>query len=114
MSLSQCLQTLLLTFHVNELGPPMYRVSEGIRSTHGQDGAVVLDIREGRFLRLNRSGSMIFQLIERAQTQSQIVATLVQECGVCWEVAQADVIKFLRSLEQLGLIYQPPAECGHA
>lgn len=88
----------------------MYKVSEGIRSTHGQDGAVVLDLREGRFLRLNQTGSKILQLIERAHTQSQIVSTLSQEFGSCWEVAQADVIKFLRSLEQLGLIYQPSAE----
>ena len=70
----------------------------------------MLDIREGRFLRLNQTGSKILQLIERAQTQSQIVSTLSQEFGIRWEVARADVIKFLRSLEQLGLIYQPSAE----
>src|SRR5258707_116519 len=36
-----------------EWGEPMYRVSDGVRSTHGQDGAIVLDVQQGQMFNLN-------------------------------------------------------------
>ena len=42
----------------------MYTVSEAIRSTHGEDGAIVLDIRQGQMFNLNFVGSRILELLE--------------------------------------------------
>ena len=51
----------------------MYRVAEGIRSTHGQDGAIVFDIRQGQMFNLNFVGSVILELVETGATASAIV-----------------------------------------
>jgi hypothetical protein len=42
----------------------MYRVSDSVRSTHGQDGAIVLDIRQGQMFNLNFVGSRILELLK--------------------------------------------------
>ena len=34
----------------------MYKLSSTVRTTHGQDGAVVLDIRKGQMFNLNETG----------------------------------------------------------
>ena len=39
----------------------MFRLSEQVRSTHNQDGAVVLDILHGQMFRLNLVGSRMLE-----------------------------------------------------
>jgi hypothetical protein len=75
-----------------------------VRSNHGQDGAVVLDIQQGRVLRLNRTGSFIFEHVERGETESQIIEGFSQYFCVSHDVAQTDVGEFLKSIEQEGLV----------
>jgi PqqD family protein of HPr-rel-A system len=88
----------------------MYKVSEVVRSTHGQDGGVVFDIRSGRILRLNPVGSVIFQRLERGQAESQIVEEISHDFNICQTAVQKDISEFLQSLEQLGLVYRN--SCG--
>ena len=102
--MSQCGQTLLLTLHGDEVGPPMYKVSEGIRSTHGQDGAIVLDIRQGRMFNLNFVGSRILELLETGATESAIVDEICQNFAVVREAAELDVREFVESLKQHHLV----------
>jgi hypothetical protein len=83
----------------------MYRISETVRATHGQDGAVVLDIRQGRVVRLNVTGSFIFQCLQRGETESQIADGISQRFCISRDVAQADVGEFLNSMEQEGLVH---------
>lgn len=87
------------------LEKPMYKISDAVRSAHGQDGAVLFDLRTGRMLRLNSVGSMIFQRLEEGRAQSQIVEEISRDFNVCPTTVQKDVIEFLRSLEQLKLIH---------
>ena len=42
----------------------MFRLSEQVRSTHNQDGAVVLDILHGQMFRLNLVGSRMLELLK--------------------------------------------------
>lgn len=104
MSVSKCVQTLLLTFHANEVGPPMYRVSESVRSTHGQDGAIVLDIRQGQMFNLNVVGSRILELLETGATESTIVDEISQKFEVTRDDAESDVREFIKSLRQHHLL----------
>ena len=83
----------------------MYTVSKTVRTTHGQDGAVVLDIQQGRMLRLNVTGSFIFEHLERGESESQIIEGLSQRFCISRDVAQADVGDFLKSIEQEGLVH---------
>jgi Coenzyme PQQ synthesis protein D (PqqD) len=104
MSVSQYVQILPLTFHGNELGPPMFRVSESVRSTHGQDGAVVLDIRQGQMFNLNFVGSRILELLQAGSAQLQIVDEIVREFGVGRDRAEHDVQEFLQTLKKNRLV----------
>lgn len=102
--MSECAQTLRLTLHADEVGPPMYKVSEGIRSTHGQDGAIVLDIRQGQTFNLNLVGSRILKLLNERYAEQEIVDEIVQEFGVALQIAKNDVQEFLDTLKKHSLI----------
>lgn len=82
----------------------MYKVSEGIRSTHGQDGAIVLDIRQGQMFNLNFVGSRILELLETGATESAIVDEISQNFAVERDVAERDVREFVESLRQHHLL----------
>lgn len=82
----------------------MYRVSQSIRSTHGQDGAIVLDIRQGQMFNLNLVGSRILELLEIGATESAIVDEISQKFEVNRDVAESDVREFLESLTRHHLL----------
>jgi Coenzyme PQQ synthesis protein D (PqqD) len=88
----------------------MYRVSARVRSTRNQDGAIVLDIPHGRILRLNTTASLIFESLQQARTESQIIDALVREFNISQEIAQTDVRQFLESLDQHGLVSYDASE----
>ena len=82
----------------------MYRVSESVRSTHGQDGAVVLDIRQGQMFNLNFVGSRILELLKTGATEPAIVDEISQKFEVSRDVAERDVREFIASLKQHHLL----------
>jgi hypothetical protein len=86
------------------MGLPMYKVSEGIRSTHGQDGAIVLDIRQGQMFNLNFVGSRVLELLETGATESAIVDEISSKFEVSREIAESDVQEFIESLKQHHLL----------
>jgi len=82
----------------------MYRVAESARSTHGQDGAVVLDIRQGQMFNLNLVGSRILELLQAGTDEPAIVDEISQKFTVSRDVAQRDVREFIESLKQHHLL----------
>jgi len=82
----------------------MYRVAEGVRSTHGQDGAIVLDIRQGQMFNLNLVASRILQLLERGSAEPEIVEEIIREFGVSRHLAENDVQEFLQTLRKYQLL----------
>lgn len=82
----------------------MYRVSDTVRSTHGQDGAIVLDIRQGQMFNLNFVGSRILQLLNKGSAQPEIVDEIVREFGVSRHLAENDLQQFLETLEKYRLV----------
>ena len=82
----------------------MYRVSDTVRSTHNQDGAVVLDIRQGQIFNVNFVGSRILELLKSGSTESAIVDQISREFGVSRDLAESDVREFLQSLKQSHLV----------
>jgi hypothetical protein len=99
--------------HADEVGLPMYKVSEGIRSTHGQDGAIVLDIRQGQMFNLNFVGSRILELLETGATESAIVDEISQKFEVSRDIAESDVREFMESLKQHHLLEDPGTNGQH-
>jgi hypothetical protein len=82
----------------------MYRVSEGVRSTHGQDGAIVLDVQQGQMFNLNRVGSRILELLESGSAESGIVNVISHEFNNSREVVEKDVHEFIESLRKHKLV----------
>ena len=87
----------------------MYRVSESVRSTHGQDGAIVLDIRQGQMFNLNFVGSRILELLKNGSTESAIVDEISREFGVSRDLAENDVREFLQNLKKRHLVEEHEA-----
>jgi Coenzyme PQQ synthesis protein D (PqqD) len=87
-----------------EWGGHMYRVSESIRSTHGQDGAIVLDVEQGQMFSLNLVGSKILEFLESGSDESQIVNAISCTFSASPEVVANDVREFIESLKQRKLI----------
>jgi coenzyme PQQ synthesis protein D (PqqD) len=87
-----------------EWGEPMYRVSEGVRSTHGQDGAIVLDVQQGQMFNLNCVGSRILELLEGGSEEDDIVNVISHEFNTGREVVENDVREFIEALRKNKLI----------
>ena len=82
----------------------MYRVSNTVRTTHNQDGAIVLDVRQGQMFNVNFVGSRILELLKSGSTESSIVDEIGREFGVRRELAENDVREFLQSLKTCQLV----------
>jgi hypothetical protein len=82
----------------------VYRVSEGVRSTHGQDGAIVLDVQQGQMFNMNRVGSRILELLERGSAEPDIVKVISHEFNVNSEVVEDDVRDFIEALRKHKLL----------
>jgi hypothetical protein len=84
----------------------MYWISEGVRSTHGQDGAIVLDVQQGQMFNLNQVGSRILELLESGSAESVIVNVISHEFNNSREVVEKDVHEFIESLRKHKLVLE--------
>ncbi len=85
-------------------GERMFRLPDTIRSTHNQDGGIVLDIQQGQMFSLNFVGSRIVELLKSGSTESAIVADISREFDVTRDLAETDVREFIQRLRKHGLI----------
>jgi hypothetical protein len=99
--MSKCVQN---TPPATKLGFPMYRVSNSLRSTHGRDGAVVLDVCQGQMFNLNLVGSRILELLMTGATESAIVGEISREFEVSKEIAERDAREFIGALKHHRLL----------
>jgi hypothetical protein len=86
----------------------MFRLSDEVRSTHNQDGAVVLDILHGQMFRLNLVGSRILELMKQGHTEREITEQISKEFSVGREVVSLDLREFLAHLEKHHLLELNP------
>jgi hypothetical protein len=86
------------------------KLSEHARSTHNQDGAVVLDIRHGQMFRLNLVGSRTLELLQSGLTESQIANVVSREFSAERNAVARDIEKFLVHLRRHHLIEFREAE----
>jgi hypothetical protein len=80
------------------------KLSAQVRSTHNQDGAVILDILHGHMFRANVVGSRILELLRERLTEAQIADELSSEFGVPRENMAKDLREFLTHLEKHHLL----------
>ena|SRR5712664_989747 len=80
------------------------KISEYVRTTITQDGAVLMNIKGGHMVTLNPIGSIIWQQLSDGRSPERIAAHLASEFGISGEQASADVSEFLEQLEGQHLI----------
>jgi hypothetical protein len=78
----------------------MLKISEAIRSTSNQDGTILLDIRHGRILGLNRVGSAVFRMLERGLDPAEITREISRDFPANAEQVRTDVLAFIESLKE--------------
>jgi hypothetical protein len=84
------------------------KLDEEVRSTHNQDGAVVLDIRHGQMFRLNLVGSRMLELLKQGRSEAQIAQEVSREFGAPREIIESDLAEFLGHLEKHRLLTRRP------
>ena len=82
----------------------MMRISEKIRTSFNQDGAVLMDIQGGSMLTLNPIGSIIWQQLSDGRSPEQIAEHLALEFGISREQTLTDVNEFVEQLQAQHLI----------
>jgi predicted DNA-binding transcriptional regulator len=82
----------------------MIKISENVRTSHGQDGAVLLDVSQGKIYGLNPVASRIFRLLAEGLDQKQIQTEISREFTIDLETVRKDVTSFLAQLAKHRLI----------
>jgi hypothetical protein len=82
----------------------MHKVSDGVRSTHSQDGGVVLDIQRGQMFNLNLVGSRILELLKSGANEADITQAISVEFDVSRQLVETDVREFIVAMEKHGLV----------
>jgi hypothetical protein len=82
----------------------MFTISGAIRSASTPDGAVLLDVRQGRILSLNSMGSRVFEMLRGGLDENQIAGEISKDFGVDADYARTDVLDFIRTLQEHNVI----------
>lgn len=80
------------------------RTVDSVRETINQDGAVLLDIKQGLCFSMNLMGSKIWEMLKKEYSPDAIARALEAEFQVPRAQIEADVAVFLQELRKSKLI----------
>jgi hypothetical protein len=83
--------------------------SDSVRLVHNQDGAVLLDIRQGLCMSMTFIGVKIWDLLKLRCSVEYITEVLVAEFSVPKQQVHEDVVAFVGDLRQKGLLLSSKA-----
>ena len=81
-----------------------FRVPDHVRAVTDADGAILLDVRQGKYFSLNGIALDIWQHIEAGRTLDEIEAHLAATYEAPAEVLRADLLEFVARLQQGRLV----------
>jgi len=82
----------------------LIKTADSVRETVNQDGAVLLDIRQGLCFSMNPVGAKIWEMLKNECPPDQIAAALEQEFHVPRVEIEQDIAEFLEHLKRRNLI----------
>ena len=82
----------------------MLKISAAIRSASTPDGAVLLDVQQGRILSLNSMGSRVFEMLRGGLDENQIADEIGRDFGVDADYARIDILDFIRTLQEQNVL----------
>jgi Coenzyme PQQ synthesis protein D (PqqD) len=89
---------------IGKPGPLFVKISAQVRSTHNQDGAVVLDILHGQMFRLNLVGSRMLELLKQGHSEARIAEEISREFCARRDIVETDLREFLVHLQKHHLL----------
>lgn len=75
-----------------------------LRTIANQDGAAVLDTKQGSISTMNTSGAYVWQGLGRGDSLETIIANLSRETGEQQEIVERDVKNFVETLRAQKLL----------
>lgn len=84
--------------------PRTIHVQGHVRSVMDPDGAVILDLLQGRYYSLNGVGAAIWSQIESGRSLPEIETHIKDSFGATDDVVRADVAAFLDDLQRKKLV----------
>ncbi len=78
-----------------------------LRSVVNQDGAAILDVRQGTLTTLNTTGAYVWEALEQGKSFDFIVANLAQQTGQDVATIEQDVREFMEILKTRQLLTDP-------
>src|ERR1051325_2485810 len=87
----------------------IWTLSPHVRSTHSDDGAVLLDIKGGMCYSLNVVGARAWAALESSKwgmRLEKIVQALKPQFSVSVQELESDVVEYLQKLETIGLVHK--------
>lgn len=82
------------------------QASASVRTADTQDGAVLLDVKQGLCFNLNPVGALIWKHICEGREPRQIAEHLVQAFNISHDQATSDVHEFLEDLKHKQLVHE--------
>ena len=76
--------------------------SDGLVTEQLEGGTVMLDPESDRYLRLNQTGSVIWDALAEPATVAELGQALSERSGISRERAEADAAKFIEGLIEVG------------
>jgi hypothetical protein len=80
------------------------QLSKFVKATETQDGAVLLDIRQGLCFSVNPVGALIWRQLRDGASPIAIAQHLANVCSISCQQAEVDVQEFVEQLKQRQLL----------
>lgn len=80
------------------------RTAKSVRETINQDGAVLLDIKQGVCFSMNPVGARIWEMLKKEYSVDQIAASLESEFSVPRSQIEVDICEFIENLVSRKLV----------
>jgi hypothetical protein len=77
-----------------------------VRSVFSQDGAVLMEIKQGMMYTSNPVGGRILKLLSQGVPAESVVETISRECSTPQETVRRDLERFVEQLRSYGLVEQ--------
>lgn len=82
----------------------MLHLSEHVRTTINEEGGVLLDVAQGKILRLNRAGASLLKLLSEGNDEETLASEFSRIFEISLSHARSDVSEFLASLDAHGVL----------
>jgi len=89
-----------------------FRISESVREIVNEDGAVLLDMKQGLCFSINPSGTRIWELVKKGCSVDEIEDALQAEFDVSRAQIKQDIREFVQKLIADKLISTVTKECA--